>query len=328
MERVDIMLAKKLISLGAAIITAVSCGFSVMAEEEEEKPIKFKYDKSMTVSSADKVGYTFSFDKDDWQKYIKLTPDAKKAGISIDSSTKSAYQGATLKVTANNKSDISDLQNFCWSVTDNDGNKLYPDATEDSEVITMGLEIDAEDLGITTFDGAMIVFTYRFDESGVDSLMGQSAFAFTAKEDYTESGGSKQIKKNTTTDNNITQFRDAMVNVPNKGNSTKFIIEFPVVKSYSGEIMSIDNLDICLQGDAGYIKNLDGYNENATPKETVEELEVKGDGNKASDSAVDDTKKSKSEGTSKAVIIVIVIVGSLMVAGGVVFFVTKKNKFL
>ena len=322
------MLFRRVLSFGAAVMTALSCGFSVMAEEEEEEPIKFKYDKSMVVSDKDKVGYTFSFDKDDWQKYIKLTPDSKKAGLSIESTTKAAYQGATLKVYADNSSDIGDAQNQCWMATDATGANLYPDATEDDKVITMGLEIDAKDLGVTTFDGAMVVFTYRFDEDGVNSLMGNSVYAFTAKDDYSDASDCKVIKKNTTTDDNIKQFRDAMINAPLKGNTTKIIIEIPVQKSYSGEIMSIDNLDICLQGDAGSIKNLDGYNESATPKETVEELEITGKGGSNAAAGDESTADSEDKKPSTAVIIIVVVAGSLVFAGIVVFFVVKKNKFL
>ena len=99
-------------------------------------------------------------------------------------------------------------------------------------------------------------------------------------------------------------------------------------KSYSGEIMSIDNLDICLQGDAGYIKNLDGYNESATPKETVEELEITGKGGSNAAAGDESTADSEDKKPSTAVIIIVVVAGSLVFAGIVVFFVVKKNKFL
>mgnify|MGYP007069902783 CR=1 FL=1 len=314
------MLLKRLLSFGAAALIACSCVPCAFADDSEEEPIKFKVDKDMTVSEKDKIGYTFSFDNKDWKSYMDLTDDSKKAGLSIDTATSKAYQGASLKVSANSK-DIKDKQNFCWALNDEAG------VDADTEgLITMGIEIDAKDLGVTTFDGSMIVFTYRFDESGVNSLLGNSIVAFTAKEDgYRDSGGYIVVQKNDTISNNITQFRDAVLSVPTKGNSTKLIIEIPVSKSYSGEIITIDNLDICLPGDNGYIKNLDGYNENATPKETVEELEIKE--KKKTENVQIATEKEHSSKSKGPVVVVIVIVGILLLAGGAVLFVKLKDKF-
>ena len=134
------------------------------------------------------------------------------------------------------------------------------------------------------------------------------------------------MEKNTTLSDNVKQYRQALISVPTKGNSTKIIIEIPVAKAYSGEIMTIDNVDICLPGDKGYIKNLDGYNENATPEETVEELQIKEERQEA-ESAQIATEKEKSSKSKVIVIVVIVIVGILLLAGGAVLFIKFKAKF-
>ena len=314
------MVLKRFLSVGAAALMAVSLCLTAYADEEEA--IKFEYDKDFVVSEADKVGYTLSFDKDDWKDYVKLTPDSDKAGLKISASTKRAYQGATLKVSANNSDNIADKQNFCWAIGS-------ADADKDTEgLITMGIEIDAKDVGVTTFDGSLIIFTYRFEEAGVNALLGNSIVAFTADDDYKDTGAYSVITKNDTISNNITQYREGMINVPSSGNSTKIIIEVPVLRAYSGEIVAIDNIDICLPGDVGYIKNLDGYNENATPKETVEELEITG--SKDNDTGITpsgDKDDSSDKGTSALVIVVIVLVGLVVVAGLVFLFIRLKTKF-
>ena len=326
------MLLKRVLSFAAAAALALGCGLTAFADDsKEEKPIKFKVDKSMTVSEKDKIGYTFSFDNKDWKDYVKLTPDSKKAGLSLDTDTRGSYQGASLIVSAENKSEIKDKQNFCWTAVDKDNKSLYPDVDEDTEgLITMGLEIDAKDLGVSTFDGSMIVFTYRFDKKGVDSLIGSSMIAYTAKDgSYKDSGTGTVVKKNDTISNNIEQFRVAMINVPMKGNATKIVIELPVQKAYSGQLVTIDNIDICLQGDAGYIKNLDGYNENATPKETVEELEITGDGAKNDTAKSDDSSADKKDGVPVRVIVSVVLVCVIVLAavGGIIVL-KFKSKYL
>ena len=325
------MIFKRLVSFGAAMILACGCGLCALADDSEEKPIKFKVDKEMTVSEKDKIGYTFSFDNKDWKDYVKLTPDSEKAGLKLDSQTSRAYQGASLKISADNGSEIKDLQNNCWEFTGSDNKSLFPDVSEETEgLITMGIEINAEDVGVTTFDGSMIVFTYRFDEKGVEALLGNSIAAYTAKQGgYIDSGSVLAVKKNDTISNNIEQFRDAVISVPTKGNSTKIVIEIPVQKAYSGEIITIDNIDICLPGDNGYIKNLDGYNENATPKETVEELEITGEGKQADTAQAESADTSKEDGTSVRVIIGVVLAAVVFLAAVVAAVVLRfKGRFL
>ena len=313
------MLIKKITGLVFAAVMAAAVCAPAFAEEKE--PIKFEYDKNMVVSEADRFGYTFSFDKDDWEDYVKLTPDASKAGIKIAANTKRAYQGATLKVSADNKADISEQQNFCWELAG-------ADADSDTEgLITMGFEINAKDVGITTFDGSTVIFQYRFDENGVNALLGNSIMAFAADDNYKDTGGYSKAEKNETLSNNITQYRDVVLSIPKGGNSTKIIVEIPVQKAYSGEVLSLDNLDIALPDNVGYIKNLDGYNQNATPKETVEELEIKE--KTGNDTGITPTEKDDTadKGTNVLVVVIVVIVGLAVAAGLVFLFIKLKTKF-
>ena len=323
------MLMKRLVCTLAAAVMACGCAMTAFAgDKKEEKAIKFKYDKSMVVSEKDKVGYTLSFDNKDWKGYVDLTEDAKKAGLSIKVETDRSYQGASLKISADNKADIADKHNVCWQLKGADGSLKYSDVEEGAEgLTTIGVELNADKFGLSTFDGCMMVMTYRFDEKGVDALDCNSAVLFSAKKKgYVWSGGDTVVQKNTTISDNINQYRQALVSVPTKGNATKLIIEVPISKAYSGEVMTIDNIDICLPGDKGYIKNLDGYNENATPKETVEELQIKEEKEQAEDTQIA-TEKEHSSKTKGVVIVAIVVVVILLLAGGAVLFVKMKAKY-
>lgn len=323
------MLLKRLVSLCAAAVIACGCAACVMADDskKKEKAIKFKYDESMVVSEKDKIGYTLSFDNSEWKNYVKLTEESEKAGLSIVSETDRAYQGASLKVKAKNTAEIKDIQNVAWVFKDENNKIMFPDVEEGAEgLLTMGIELNAKSFGLSTFDGSMLVLTYSFDEKGVDALVGKSFALFSAKEDNTYAGGVSIVAKNTTISDNINQYRQALVTVPKKANSTKIVIEIPVQKAYTGEIMTIDNIDITLPDDKGYIKNLDGYNENATPKETVEELQVQEQKKQAEDTQIT-TDKEDSSKSNTVVVVVIVIVGILLLAGGAVLFVKLKAKF-
>lgn len=322
------MLLKRLVSFFAAAMLACGCAAVAFADDSsEEKPIKFKYDKKMVVSEKDKVGYTFSFDNKDWKDYVKLVDGSDKVGLSIDAETDDSFQGASLKVRANNSSEVKDQYNVCWELKGSDNKLLYPDVEEDAEgLTTVGIEINAKALGLSTFDGTMMVLTYRFNEKGVDALDGNSIVLFSAKKDNTYSGGNSVVMKNTTLSDNVTQYRQALVSVPTKGNSTKMIIEIPVKKAYTGDIITIDNIDICLPDNTGYIKNLDGYNENATAEETVEEIKVKEQKQEVEEERIATEKESSSK-SKGVVIIVIVVVVILLAAGGAVMFVKFKAKF-
>ena len=324
------MLLKRLACFGAAALIICSCVLTASADDskKEEKAIKFKYEKEMVVSEKDKIGYTLSFDNKDWKNYVKLTDQAEKAGLSITAETEQSFQGASLKVRAKNTAEIKDTQNVCWEIKDSDNKQMFPDVAEDTEgLLTMGIELNAKDFGLSTFDGSMMVFTYRFDEKGVDALVGNSVVLFSSKKKgYLYSGGSTVVAKNTTLSDNVNQYRQALVTVPKKGNSTKLIIEIPVQKAYTGDIMTIDNIDICLPDDVGYIKNLDGYNEVATPKETIEEIQIKED-EPESENVQIATEKEHSSKSKVIVIVVIVVVVIILLAGGAVLFVKFKQKF-
>ena len=323
------MLVKRLVCALAAAVIACGCAMTAFADDnKEEKAIKFKYDKGMVVSEKDKVGYTLSFDNKDWSNYVDLTEDAKKAGLSIKVETDRSYQGASLKISADSSKEIKDKHNVCWQFKGADGSLKYKDVEKGTEgLTTIGVELNADKFGLSTFDGCMMVLTYRFDEKGVDALDCASAVLFSAKKNgYVWSGGDTVVPKNTTISDNVNQYRQALISVPTKGNSTKLIIEVPVAKAYSGEIMTIDNIDICLPGDKGYIKNLDGYNENATPKETVEEIQVKEQKKPAEDVQIA-TEKEHSSKSKGIVIAVIVIVAILLAAGGVFLYIKMKAKY-
>lgn len=309
----------------AAMVLGAAVVMPVYADEETEIP-EFSADyKYLTL---DTEAPTLSFDKD-VKSFVKATPDGEKINISVSQEKTYAYQGATLTISAEQPQDISDFCTYSTLIRDSNGNLVYPGSdVEDAPYLTMGVELDAADFGLTCFDGCMFSFKYRINQDAEGKLVGDSVFAFPCTEEYkrvTSTG--VQLKINTNESDNVTQYANAIVSVPEKCGATKFVFEVPVIKQMAKtDVLYVDNIVIStpLEESGGdlQVKNMDGYNENAKAQEIVQGLKVQPKSNGLDSSSTAD--KAESGGVSPVMIIVIVVV--VIVVAGVVFFVIRKAK--
>ena len=119
-----------------------------------------------------------------------------------------------------------------------------------------------------------------------------------------------------------------MVTVPDKSSATKIIFQTPILQKVTSDIFYIDNITIATPlSDNGadlYVKNLDGYNENAKPQEIIESVKIQQKGKTLSEA---DSSTSEAEGHfNPTIVIIIVLVAALVVIIAVVL-VKHKNKF-
>lgn len=324
------MIIKRVLSAfaAAAAVLTFSAGTVFADDAKDEKPV-IKFEADGTMLSSDNVP-AISFDTEKYEDYIHLTRDADKAGIKLAQDKDTYYQGASMKVSASTDG-VDGYFNCSGMARDDDNNLLFPDApeTEDtSSVSIIGFELEAKDFGLTCFDGCMVTFAYRLTDADEKALMGQSAWVYPADEDNVRvSDMATQLKVNTTTQNNISQYQKAFVTVGEERSATKIIFDIPTSGAVKGTVFYIDNITIQLPdsiGDKKYIKNLDGYNENAEPREIIEELQVAKKGNTIS------TESEAEKSSSKTSPLIFVIIGvAVVVVAGAVFFIIKKlrNRF-
>ena len=323
------MILKKIICTACAVVTAFSCmAASAFAADEsaEKEPIKFEYTKSM-VTTEENVP-AVSFDGDDWDKYVHITPDASKVGLNMSIDKTTFYQGFSLKVTASG-SQKDELFLNAGYVRDADNNPAYPGASEEgAKFICPGVELRCEDFGLTCFDGCLFSFNYRMGSESKGKLMGDSVFAFGTDEGYTNNYGVIQIKYDDLLDNNVTQYRLQMVSVPPNSSCTKLVFEIPVLDKIDSDVFTIDNIIINLpeteDGKPLYIKSLDGYNANAQPQETIEALQI---GEKKESRAEIGSTIEKQEGGNGFIVVIIIVVAVISAGVGGFFFFRKKKKF-
>jgi hypothetical protein len=271
-----------------------------------------------------------SFDSESYSNYIHLTRDADKAGLKMSQDKDTYYQGVSLKISANT-SGVEGYFPCSGSILDDDNNQVYPDAPESDDTDNMsiiGVELHAEDFGLSCFDGCFINFAYRFAEDDETALADSSIWVYAADDNSARQGNATKLTVNTTLDDNVTQYRDnATVSVPvgsdTTSSSTKIIFEIPTSGAINGEVLYLDNIKIQLP-DNTYVANVDDYNPNAAKRETVDTLKITKKGNTE---GLDGKVEKSSDKTSPLVVVIIVV--AVLVVGVAVFFVVKKlrNRF-
>lgn len=319
------MLIKRLMSAAAALVMLASVpAFSVFADEEEENnavPLEVSDPALLTATKEPAL----SFDGSGFDKYIHLTKDADKAGISFEQDKDTFYQGNSMKV----KADTSGVEGFfavSGMVRDADGNNVFPDAPEGDETdkfSIVGIELHSEDFGLTTFDGCTMQFTYRLTEADQTALQGSAVWVYAATaEDVRMTSTPTQLTVSTALDNNVSQYQSAFLSIAPGQGTSKVIFEMPASSAIKGDVIYLDNITIVLPDDFGdnkYVKNVDGYNPNAEAKATVDELKVK----KTQDVGTATEKVEKtSDKTNPVVYVIAVVVGIAVIVG--VFFIVKK----
>ncbi len=324
------MRLKRLLSIVSAVMMLGACTvFSVSADEEEESVPDFYADRSMLTT--DTSAPSMSFDMTEWKNHVYITPDGSLLDLQVAQEKTYAYQGATLKITASQSKDIDDMCTYSSLIRDSDGNLVYPNSDdEDAEYLTMGVELHPGDFGLNCFDGCMITFKYRINQEAEGKLMGDSVFAFPCTDDYEKvTSTAVQLKINTTDSNNVTQYANAIISVPDKCGATKFVFEVPVIKKMEKtDVLYIDNIVISTPEQEGgvdmQVANIDGYNENAKAQEIVQGLTVAPRSNGLSS---DSSSAESNSGPNVAIIIVVAVVVVGLAAVVFIFIKKRKNRF-
>lgn len=322
-------MVKRIISLAAALAAALTFSVaSVYADEEESKnTIRFEADGSMLVAENQPA---LSFDSEAFEKYIHLTRDAEKANIKFSQDRDTYYQGASMRISA--KTDgVEGYMSCSGMVRDADNNLIYPDAPEaedTSKFSVIGVELQAADFGLSCFDGCMITFAYRMTAEDETALLDKSVWVFPTDDDYVRLADTPiKLSVNTTLDDNVSQYRKSYVTVGTDVGATKVVFEVPTIGAINGDALYLDNLVIQLPDDVGdnkYIKNLDGYNANAEPREIIEELKITKKGN-----TIDSDSEIKKSSDKVSPIIFVVVGVAVVIVGVAVFLLIKKfrNRF-
>lgn len=299
------------------------------AKEPEKEPEKAENatDKNPPSGSDVPEAPTISFDMSDWSKYIHLSPDAGIAGIKVDTTRKGQYQGATMVLSVDMKSDLSGkYPTFAEGYKDDDGNLVYPDASEESgNLVKMGFELKAADFGLETFDGATITFKYAFNEDAADILLGGCLYMYPVNEEYEVlTSNAIQLKVNTITKENINYYSNGFVTAPAEAGATSILFEVPLLKGYTGDLIMIDNLSIEIGGKK--IANVDGYNDTATPmKENDGVLKIEGNGNKDTASSSEAPKEDGGKFNPVIIIVILLVIAAIVLV--VVLVLKNKNRY-
>ena len=321
------MIMKKLLCAACAAVTAVSClAFSAAADAEEKKVIPFTFDKSLTTSES--AAPTVSFDGDDWVKYVHTTSDSGKIGLNITLDKSTYYQGFSLKANCSSSQNSELFQN-AGAVTDADNNPVYPAASEEgASFISPGVELRAEDFGLSCFDGCLVTFRYKIGNDCQGKLMGDSVYAFGTDDTYVPVFSMLQLKYDTVLNNNVTQYLPQAISIPAEAAVTRIVFEIPLLEKTDCDVLCLDNISIQLpdSGDSKglYIKNLDGFNAKANPQETISEIQIK---EKKESTAEIGSTPEKQEGGHGFIVAIVIIV--IVAAGGVgtFFFIKKKKQY-
>ncbi|WP_124098299.1 hypothetical protein [Ruminococcus sp. Marseille-P6503] len=325
------MLLKRFFCAVSAAVALIGClALPAGAEAEEEKEIiEFKADTEML--SDDASAPTISFDTSDWEKYVHLTADGEAMGIKMSQDTDTFYQGASLKVYSDCEGiEAGRYYNYGNSVRDDDGNLLYPEASaEDTAFVTPGIELRAEDFGLSCFDGCMVTFLYRMGTDTENKLMESSVYAFPADEEYNHLANNPvKLTYDTVLNDNVSQYRKLMVTVAADASATKIVFQTPVMQKVTSDIFYIDNITVVTpledNGADLYVKNLDGYNENAKPQEIIESVKIQQQGKTLSQA---ESRDEESEGSFNPMIIVIAVLAAALVAIVILVVIKHKNKF-
>lgn len=320
------MRLKRILGMVSAVMMLGVCAVPAYADSEADIP---EYSADKSILTTDTSAPSISFDMKDWERYIHVTPDGEKISIGVSQEKTYAYQGASLKITATQPNDVSDFCTYSALIRDENNELVYPGSdAEDAQYLTMGVELEAKDYGMSCFDGCMISFKYRINQDAQGKLLGDSVFAFPCTDEYkTVTSNSVQLKINTDASNNVTQYATALIPVPDKCGATKFVFEIPVIKKMDKtDVLYIDNIviDTPLQqnGTDLQVMNLDGYNKSAKAQETVQGLKIQPKSNGLSSTSTSEADSSRGIGVIGIVVIVVVVV---VVLGAVILVIKKKR---
>lgn len=320
------MRLKRILGMVSAVMMLGVCAVPAYADSEADIP---EYSADKSILTTDTSAPSISFDMKDWDRYIHVTPDGEKISIGVSQEKTYAYQGASLKITATQPNDISDFCTYSALIRDENNELVYPGSdAEDAQYLTMGVELEAKDYGMSCFDGCMISFKYRINQDAQGKLLGDSVFAFPCTDEYkTVTSNSVQLKINTDASNNVTQYATALIPVPDKCGATKFVFEIPVIKKMDKtDVLYIDNIviDTPLQqnGTDLQVMNIDGYNKSAKAQEIVQGLKIQPKSNGLSSTSTSEADSSRGIGVIGIVIIVVVVV---VVVGAVILVIKKKR---
>lgn len=320
------MRLKRILGMVSAVTMLGVCAVPAYADSEADIP---EYSADKSILTTDTSAPSISFDMKDWDRYIHVTPDGEKISIGVSQEKTYAYQGASLKITATQPNDISDFCTYSALIRDENNELVYPGSdAEDAQYLTMGVELEAKDYGMSCFDGCMISFKYRINQDAQGKLLGDSVFAFPCTDEYkTVTSNSVQLKINTDASNNVTQYATALIPVPDKCGATKFVFEIPVIKKMDKtDVLYIDNIviDTPLQqnGTDLQVMNIDGYNKSAKAQEIVQGLKIQPKSNGLSSTSTSEADSSRGIGVIGIVIIVVVVV---VVVGAVILVIKKKR---
>lgn len=322
------MKLRKIGCLLAAGMLALWYTFPAYADDDkEEEKVLESYWENEEMMTDDKSSPTLSFDMNDWKTYIHSTNDASLIDLEAKQESDYAYQGRSLKLTASTSKDIDQVCEFAWLIRDENNELVYPEADEDDyEFLRMGVELHANEFGMTYFDGSMITFDYRLNPDVKGLLMGDSCFVAAYDDDYERlKTTSLRLEYNDTDSNNTTQYAKGVMSIADNIGATKIIIEVPLIKTTEKiDVLYIDNIQV--QTKTGkYVGNLDGYNSNAKPEETVKELQVKAKENTISTSS---SEAEESSGAGKVIMYVVIIILAIALVVFAVFMIIKlKNRF-
>ncbi len=316
----------KLFSVAAAFVIAGSC--MVMPASADKKKIAFSADNSLLTAS-DSVP-TISFDTSKWDGYVHLTKDAELLNLKMKQDTQNYYQGASLKISSDSSGITDKFYQYAGSVRDSNGNLIYPKSTEEgAEIISPGIELRAEDFGLSCFDGCLISFAYRIGEGTKSNLMNDAVYAYPSDDDYNKLSESPTVLQyDSVMTDNVTQYRKSIVRVAEGVSATKIVFMTPVMGGISSDIFCLDNILIQTpwqdNGADLYVQNMDGYNSNAKPREIIEEIKI----NEKENTVKDESSKASDEksGFSVMNIVVISLIGVAVVIV-IIRIVAHRKKF-
>ncbi len=319
------MKLKRITCLAAALLMAIGAALPVYADTEDDRVIE-EYWEDESMLTDDTSAPTLSFDLTDWKNTIHLTKDASLASLEAKQETDTAYQGQSLKLTVSSEKDITDLHQFSWMIRDDNNELVYPESeNEDAEFLTIGIELHANEFGMNYFDGSMITFNYRINPDALGLLMGDSCFVYACDDDYNKLDSTEfRMQYNDTDNNNTTQYAKGVMSIATDIGASKLVIDVPLQKATEKiDILYLDNFTVTTRSDK-QVANLDGYNANAKPQETVQGLKVKKKDNTVSLSDNSDSEKS----SSNVVIYIGIGVVAVVVIVAIIIVIKKvKNRF-
>lgn len=327
------MIFKRIMLFVLSIFAASSCMVFGVYAEENSKNKASDFSAKNEMLTTDSTAPTISFDTHSWEDYVHLTTEGEQMGIKMREDTTYHYQGASLKVYSDFQGIEKDrFYNFADSVRNTNGELVYPNASIEGTIYaTPGIELRAADFGLSTFDGCVIEFTYRLGDDVDGKLMDNSIYVFPTDEAYNHLSDKPVILKfDNVLDNNVSQYKKQIVPVAEDIGSTKIVFQTAILKEITSNIFYLDNIQILtpieLDGKEAFIKNVDSYNDKATPKEIVDEFPI------YSSNQIDSHSDSSVQEDGKFVIapfILIVAAGFVVVLAVaiIIIVIIQKRKF-